>query len=286
MTAIVLGVAVGAVYGLVAAGIVLVYKSSRVLNFAQAEFGTFALYIASTMTNAGRPWGVAAAAAIAATTVLALAFERIVVRPMGKTSTVSLSVATAGLLFLLFAVEIKLWGIAPRLVRGPIAGRGVELFGFILSPMHIAAIVALGLLAAGLWVLVARTRLGLGLLAVAEDADTARLMGVPHGRITAFTWGLAGALGAVAGLLIGPVQGVFGPLSLTTSAFTAGLAAALLGGLTSLPGAFVGGIAVGIIETLLKLNLSRITGVGSFGVLGVILVVLLVRPQGLFGRQA
>lgn len=286
MSTIVLGVATGAIYGLVAVGIVLVYKASRVLNFAQAEFGTFALYLTWFLADRREvmPWGAAALVAVAAMTMLGVVFERFIVRPMGDAPKLSLSVATIGVLFLLFGIEILVWSTSPQLVSQPIGGTGIEVFGFFLSPMHLLALAILAVLGVGLGLTVSRTRFGLGLLAVAEDPETARLMGVPYHRVSAFTWGAAGALGAIAGLLIGPLQGVFGPLSVTTSAFVRGLAAALLGGLTSLPGAFVGGIAVGVIEAQLVTNFGSVLGIGSFGVLVVILLVLLLRPRGLFGR--
>ncbi len=288
MSTVILGIAVGAVYGLVAVGIVLVYKASRVLNFAQAEFGTFALYLAWFLSSEQDwvPWGVGALLALAAMTAVGAGFERFVVRPMGDATKLALSVATIGLLLLMFAVELLIWKSSPRIVQPPISGSIAEVFGFVLTPMHLMSIGALAALAVGLGYLVARTRMGLALLAVAEDPPTARLMGVPYHRVSATTWAVAGFLGAAAGLLIGPLQGVFAPLSLTSSTFTRGLAAALLGGLTSLPGAFVGGLAVGVIEAFLVTEFTGVLGIGSYGMLGVIMLVLLVRPQGLFGRTA
>lgn len=287
MTAtIAIGVATGAIYGLVAVGLVLVYKASRVLNFAQAEFGTLALYLVWQMTNQwGWSWALAGPLAIAAMAVLGGAFERVVVRPMGDASRISVSVATTGLLFLLFAIELKVWGTSPRLLGPPLRGTGLTVGGFVLTPMHLLAIGLLGVLAAALGVVVARTRLGLGLLAVAEDAQTARLMGVPYNRISSLTWAAAGALGATAGLLIGPLLGAFGPLSLSTGFIVRGITAALLGGLTSLPGAFVGGIAIGVLDAALKAEVP-VRGIETFGMLGVVLLVLLFRPRGLFGRAA
>lgn len=288
MATLVIGISVGAIYGLVAVGIVLVYKASRVLNFAQAEFGTFALYLAWYLSTERDliPWGAAAAIGVVVMAAAGVAFEFFVVRRMGDASKVSVSVATAGLMFLFFGLEVWVWGATPRLVRLPIQGQGIAFAGTGFAPMHILAISVLVALALGLGILVNRTRFGLGLLAVAEDPSTARLMGVPFHRVSGFTWGMAGALGAAGGLLIGPLQGAFGPLSLTSSLFVPGLTAALLGGLTSLPGAFVGGIGVGLVETQLRTSFPGVIGIGSYGMLGVILLVLLVRPRGLLGRAA
>jgi branched-chain amino acid transport system permease protein len=287
MSTITLGIATGAWVGLVAVGIVLVYKSSRILNFAQAEFGTFALYIYwALVPERGWPWPAGWAVAIGVMALTGFAFERLVVRQMGDASKVALSVSTVGLFFLLSALEIKVWSPSPRLVTPPFGRGGVSVFGFVLTPLHLVAIGLLAAVAVGLGILIARTRAGLALLAVAEDAETARLMGVPYHRVAAATWAVAGALGAVAGLVAGPLLGAFAPLSLTTDLFVPGLTAALLGGLTSLPGAFIGGVAVGIVQAELKTHLPSVIGIASYGMLGVTLLVLLVRPRGLLGREA
>lgn len=264
----------------------MVYKASGILNFAQAEFGTLALYIVWGLGTKGIGWLISAPIAIAIAVGVGLAFERFVLRTMGESAAVIRSVATAGLLLLLFAFELKVWRSAPRLIAVPLSGRGIIIGTTGLAPMHLLSIAVLIVLAVGLAVLVSKTRFGLGLLAVASDPSTARLMGVPFARVSAFTWALAGGLGAIAGLLIGPQHGAFAPLSLTASLFLPGMAAALIGGLRSLPGAFAGGMIAGVVEAFLRFTFPQTVGIAANGLLALIILVLLVRPQGLFGKTA
>ena len=286
--ALISGLANGGVYALLAVGIVLVYKGSRVLNFAQGEMGTFGLFVAFWLIEErGLPWGVGALGAIAVVALIGLLFERIVVRNMGEASRLTVAVATIGLLLLLFALELKIFGPSPRILRPPIEGLGLQIAGFYVSPTQLLALLtALGL-GVALAAFLKRTDFGLGVLAASQDPAATRLVGVRVGRVSAFTWALAGAVSAVAGLLIQPTIGVF-TAGFMTGLFVRGLAGALLGGLTSLPGAFIGGVAVGVIEALIghRYVQSTFPGLQSVAVMVVIVVVLLIRPRGLFGRAA
>jgi branched-chain amino acid transport system permease protein len=197
------------------------------------------------------------------------------------------AVATIGLLLLLFALELKIFGPSPRILEPPIQGLGLEIAGFFVSPTQILALLtALGL-GVALAAFLKRTDFGLGVLAASQDPTATRLVGVRVGRVSAFTWALAGAVSAVAALLIEPTIGVFAA-GFMTGLFVRGLAAALLGGLTSLPGAFIGGVAVGVIEALIgqRYVQSTFPGIQSVAVMLVIVAVLLIRPRGLFGRAA
>jgi branched-chain amino acid transport system permease protein len=283
---IIIGLANGGIYGLLALGIVLVYKGSRVLNFAQGEMGNMALYIAWAVVDRGhQPWIVGALAAIISMGILGGVFERLVVRPMIDAPRLAVTVGTIALLLLITGVELKIWGTSPRILEGPIAGRGPEIFGFFVSPTRILALGALLATGLGLAVFLRRTDFGLGVLAASQDATATRLMGVPLARVSSFTWVAAGALGALAALLIEPSIGVFAPGVMTTL-FIRGLAAALLGGLTSLPGAFAGGIAIGLIESIVgeRFVESSFPGITSVAFMLVIIGVLLLRPQGILGK--
>src|SRR5688500_7955172 len=129
--ALISGLANGGVYALLAVGIVLVYKGSRVLNFAQGEMGTFGLFIAFwAIDKQSLPWPVGAALAIASVALIGFLFERIVVRNMGEASRLTVAVATIGLLLLLFALELKIFGPSPQLMPPPITGLGIKVAGF------------------------------------------------------------------------------------------------------------------------------------------------------------
>jgi branched-chain amino acid transport system permease protein len=280
------GLANGGVYALLAVGIVLVYKGSRVLNFAQGEMGTFGLFIAFwAIDKQGLPWPVGAALAIAAAVLIGLLFERIVVRNMGEASRVTVAVATIGLLLLLFALELKIFGPSPQLLPPPIEGLGIRLAGFYVSPTQILALMAAAGLGLALAAFLKKTDFGLGVLAASQDSIATRLVGVRLSRVSAFTWALAGGVSAVAALLITPTIGIFAA-GFMTALFVRALAGALLGGLTSLPGAFAGGVAVGVIEAFVQQRFVQATfpGLPTVSVMIVIVLVLLVRPQGLFGK--
>ena len=283
---LVLGLVYGGIYGLLAVGIVLVYRGSRVLNFAQGELGTLGLFVAWWLTtNHGLPWVVGAAGAILTATAIGLLFERLIVRKMVDASRISVAVATVGLLLFLLSFGFRVFGESPRSVPPPIAGRGMSIAGVIVSPTQMLSLVVTLAVALGLAALLKKTDFGLGVLAAADDPTAVRLVGVRLSRVSAFTWGTGAAISALAVLLIEPTIGVFTP-GFASELFVKGLAAALLGGLSSLPGAFVGGIAVGLLEVhVTSATLTwELPGVPTLAVFALILAVLLFRPGGLFGR--
>lgn len=285
---LVFGLISGGIYGLLALGIVLVYRGSGVLNFAQGELGTLALYVAWFLSvDHHLSWWVGAGAAVAVAASVGVLFEVLVVRRMADAPRLSVVVATVGLLLLLVASEIQTFGPGPRTVPGPIAGVGVKVAGVFVSPTQILALVVTVALGAGLAALLRFTDFGLGVLAAAQDATAVRLVGIRLSRVSAFTWGSGAAVSAIAALLIEPTVGLFQP-GYASELFLFGLAAALVGGLSSLPGAFLGGLVVGELEAFVKSETlgSGVPGLTVVAVFALIIVVLLARPQGLLGGRA
>ncbi len=286
-SALVSGIIVGGIYGLIAIGIVLVYKGSRVLNFAQGEIGTIALYIAWWVIEVARwPWVLGALAGIATSMALSFVFERLVVSRMVEATRLAVAVATVGFALLLVALEFKLWGASPKFLTAPIEGQGPKILGFFVQPTQIVALVAVAVIGLGLTRFLRTTDFGLGVLAAAQDPVSTRLVGVRFARVSAFTWVTAGALSAIAALLITPTLGAFAPNHITASFFVPALAAALVGGLTSLTGAFFGGLIVGVITEEIRFFFvaSTIPGIPTIAIFALVLLVLLLRPQGLFAR--
>jgi branched-chain amino acid transport system permease protein len=286
--AIVLGLTTGSIYGLFALGVVLVYRGSGALNFAQGEIGTAALFAAWWVsTERGLPWVVGALAAIAFAVLIGLAFERIIVRRMVSAGRVAVTIATVGLLSFLVAGEYQLLSATPRSVAAPVAGTGIEIFDTFVSPTQMIGIAVTIVLAAGLALFLRRTDFGLGVLAASDDPVTVRLVGVRTSRVSSFVWGTGAALGAVAALLIEPTIGVFTPGFGSSNLFLRGLAAAVVGGLTSLPGAVVGGLVVGLLEQVSGHIFieSSLPGVRTLAVFVLVLATLLLRPNGIFGRR-
>lgn len=286
---LVFGLVAGSIYGLLALGVVLVYRGSRVLNLAHGEIGTMALYIASFLVvDQHVPYALACGVAILAAVLIGVAFERGVVQFMRDAEPLSVAVATIGLLTLLVSTEFFFFGGSPRNLPPAISGAGLTVAGVVVSANRLLGLAVCAVIALGLAALLKRTDFGLGVLAAAQDARAARLVGVPLARTSMFVWGTSAGLAAVAALLIEPDLGAF-TAGFMSRLFVFALAAALVGGLTSLPGAFVGGLAVGLLEAAVKqltLNVTSVPGLPTVSVFALILLVLLVRPRGLFGGRS
>lgn len=279
------GLVTGGIYGILALGIVIVYRGSRVLNFAQAELGTFGMYIAySLVVDRHQPWLVGAIGAVVVVGAVSLAFERFVIRALVDSPRVTVAVATIGLLLLLLAVEVKIWGSSPRFLDGPVEGNPFSspVLGYVISWTQLIALVVAAAVGLGLNAFLRRTDFGLGVLAASQDPVAVRMMGISFARVSAFTWVTAGVLGAVAVLLVEPSIGSFFPghFSIGASAlFIPALAAALIGRLENLTHTFLGGLGVGIVQQGIQYQFveSTIPGVATVAVFAIIIAALLLR---------
>jgi len=286
--AVVIGVITGAGYGLVALGLVLVHKSSGVFNFAQGEFGTVAVYtLYRVHDRIGVPLVPAMAVGLVASVAMALATERVVVRRLFDAPRVTLLVATAGVALLAISLELWLGEARLRFIQ-PALGRldRFSLFGVQVSDQRILILGTLLVLAVLLGLFFSRTNLGLAILAVSQEPVATELMGISVRRLSSFIWGLAGLLAGVAGMLAAGDAKSFGPGFMTFDALIPGFTAAVLGGMNSLPGAFAGGVVVGVAQSLAVSSsaFKAIPGPGSVMVFVLLVVVLTVRPQGLLGK--
>jgi branched-chain amino acid transport system permease protein len=285
---IILGLISGSIYALIALGITLVYKASRVLNFAQAEVGTLTLYATYGVTVAWHlPWLVGALASIVAATSIGLLFELLIIRRMITASRVTVAVATIGLFSLMLSIELQFFAGHIYILPPPFTHGGVTIAGVYVSANQWLALGVVAVIAAGLTAFLRYTDFGLAVLASADDPVGAQLMGAPRNKISAFIWGTAGALSAIAVLLIEPTVGALAPGAFA-GLFVGGLTAALVGGLSSLAGAFVGGLVVGIVEAEVKAHvvIAQIPSFNVTAMLIIVLLVLLLRPQGLLGNRA
>ena len=305
---VVIGLVTGAAYGLVAIGLVLVYKGARVFNFAQGEFGTLAAFIVFVLleqvTSPKVPYWAAALIAVFAVTLIGIGMERVVVRPLMNAPRVTLLVATIAFALLAIGVEIMLFlpeaKSLPRVIEAVNeAGQpvGPEVFGYSIEPQLLLIVAVLLALAAILGWFFSKTDLGLAILATSQDSFATRVVGIGVERTSRFIWGAAAFLGAVAGILYIPPSLPLAPGIMTAGVLIASFTAAVVGGMTSLPGAFIGGIAVGLIQSLSqwasgaweiggKTIDTIIPGAPNVAVFVVLLLVLLVRPQGLLGSEA
>jgi branched-chain amino acid transport system permease protein len=282
------GLLSGVMYSLVALGFVLIYKASGVFNFAQGAMVFFAALTYVGLLEVGLPpWG-ALPVTLVVMVVLALAIERVVLRPLVNQPQITLFMATIGLSFFIEGLAQMVWGAG---VRGLDLGLQDEPMqwlsnatGMNVSKFDVAAAGVAAVLVTSLALFFNRTRIGRALRAVADDHQAALAVGIPLQQIWAIVWGVAGGVALVAGLLWGARNGV--QYALTFVALKA-LPVLILGGFESIPGAIVGGLIIGATEKLAEVYLGPFVGGGIEGWFPYVLalVFLLVRPEGLFGEK-
>jgi ABC-type branched-subunit amino acid transport system permease subunit len=276
------GVAAGSLYAIVALGLVLLYRGTRVVNFAHAGFGAIGAYTFWNLYPDHVPMLIALAAAIAAGAAAGIVTERLVARPLAAAPILTLAVATLAVDEIIRFTLTKLCSPNPRTVP-PLWTKPTLNIGGVVLPAHRLLIL---LVSFGVSLLLAaflrRSLFGVAVRAAAEDLTAVRLRGVSGTKVTMFTWGLSAALSAVAGILVAPLLGL-SPYFMNLVLIRA-FAAALLGGFTSLGGSLVGGLVVGIMESHIQ-RYTTVPGAVEAGVFIVVVAVLLIRPHGLFGAK-
>lgn len=276
------GLLVGVLYAMVALGFVLIYKASDVFNFAQGAMTFFAaLALVSFLPRLG--WGLSLLAVAGLMVVLAFAVERLALRPLAGQPPLALAMSTLGVTFALGGLAQVFWGTEPRRLSLGIAPKPIEAAGILINRLDLVAAGAVALLVAALVWFYERTKLGLGLRAVADDHEAAMSVGISVRRLWVVAWALSGLVAVIAGILWGNRVGVGFAVSLI--AFKA-LPVLIIGGVDSIPGAIVGGLIVGATESLAEGFIGPLVGGGVQEIFPylVALVFLLVRPYGLFGR--
>jgi branched-chain amino acid transport system permease protein len=289
---VVSGAIQGAVYGLLGLGLVLLYKSNKVFNFAQAEFGTSAAF-ATLFADNGKgflpnmPLWAAVLFGLFVGTAIGLITERLVVRPLFSAPKVTLVVATAGVTLLLIALQGFAAGAEPSTLKPLFEGDVFDTGAIRVTKQQLVIILVLAALAVASALFFSRTRTGTAIIAVSQEPTATSLVGISVARTSALTWGLAGLLGGVAGILLSGSTGFVSPGSLTGLALIPAFTAAVFGGITSLPGAFLGGVVIGVIEALAQANIPKenLPGSGRVVLFVALLSVLLFRPQGLLGKE-
>lgn len=278
------GLSAGSLYALVALGLVLIYRSTRVLNFAHADMATVGTFIAFSMITSGMPFWMAFAIAIVAGAVIAVVFYFGALVPAQRKGANHLGqvILTLGLALILQGLTVYKWGAEPDRFPFPLSDTKVWKLG----PVYVSEL-ALGTLAAAaaaslvLYLITQKTRLGLAMRATSENLQAAQTLGIPTRGVLAFAWGVAASLAVVAGVFLAPVL-LLDPFFMLDAMFK-GLAAAVLGGLNSLPGAVLGGLILGVAESLggAYVSLEFKTSLAFI----LIVVVLLARPEGLLGKE-
>ena len=279
------GLAIGSVYGSLALALVLVYRATRVINFAQGELAMATTYIAYQLIQWGLSYWQAFFATLAIAMVLGTVLEVALIRPVLHRSTIAAVIVTVGLFILIDGIVNWIWGGGTKFIPSPF-GYTIYHPGGVAIPRLYLGILAVVLVSVLLvWVLFRFTKLGLGMRAAALRPAAAGFVGVPVQRMLALGWGLAAVLGAVAGLMAEPSQFGLEPVLMQPILIYA-FAAAVLGGLESPAGAVVGGLVIGVSLTLVVQYVPWVTSeLQPPAAFAVLLIVLLIKPSGLFGRR-
>jgi len=273
------GIATGGIYASLALALVMIYQATHLVNFAQGEMAMFSTYLAWTLVNAGLPYWLAFLLTIAISFVAGILIERIVIRPVEHAPV--LAVVTVFIALLVILNSVAGWIYTYTIKEFPSPFPQAMALGRFMSPHEVGAIGVTLCVLAALYVFFRFTPLGLAMRAAAQNPVSSRLVGIRVGWMLALGWGLAAAVGAVAGMMVAPI--VYLDPNMMAGILLYAFAAALLGGIDSPMGAVIGGFVVGILENLLgafvignelKLSVALVLIIG----------VLLVRPSGFFGK--
>ena len=277
------GIAQGCIYGLIALGFVLIYKATETVSFAQGDLMMLGAFGGlAGMTMLGFPFWLAVPAAIAAMALFGVLTERVVIRPILGQPAFSIVMLTIGIGYVARGLITMLPGIGTDTHTLPVPYRNVtwNAGGLILSAEHMVVIVVTALLCLGLFAMFRYSKLGIAMQASSQNQLAAYYMGIPVKRLNGLVWGLAAAVAAIAGLLLAPITFVHANMGfIGLKAFPA----AVVGGFGSLPGAIVGGLIIGVVESLAGFYLPE--GFKDIAAYVVVLIMLMVKPNGLFGDK-
>ena len=277
------GLAVGSLYALAALGFVLIYKATDILNFAHGEAMMVGAFICYALVLSGMDFFSAILITIGVAMVFGLITERLVLRPMIGEPQFAVVMVTIGLSIFLRSLSGIVFGHENKIFPSPFSQESIAVQGLVLSYTHLWSMIISGLMVILFFLFFKYSRVGLSMRGVANDQDTAMLMGISVKRVFALTWAISFAIGAIAGVFLANVMVLNIGLSLVAiKAFPA----VVLGGLESVPGAIVGGLAIGVLETLVGGYLDQLLpGVKDLTAFVVLFLVLMIRPYGLFGEE-
>ena len=281
---VVSGLAQGSIFASLALALVLIYRATDVLNFGQGEMATFTTYIAWSLMNHGLSFWPAFTLTLVIAFVGGAAVERTIIRPVEHRPEIVIVIVTIGLLIALNGLTGWIWGAEVKAFDSPFPNSTHDIGGVVVASQDIGVLVVCLLMVLLLWAFFRFTTIGLTMRAVANSQDASRLLGVRVGWMLALGWGLAAVLGAVAGMMAAPTQFLDPNLMLIILIYS--FAAAVLGGIDSPVGAVVGGMTLGVLINILGTYVDFIGGELRLpSALLVLLIVLLIRPQGLFGHK-
>jgi branched-chain amino acid transport system permease protein len=272
------GLAAGSIYASVALALVMIYRSTDLVNFAQGEMAMFSTYIAWTLVNAGLPFWGAFAVTLLVSFVGGMLIERVVIRPVENAPVLAAVVVTIALLLIFNSVAGWIYSYTLQDFPSPFPDR--PLFGALITTRDLGVIAVTLIMLLLLFLFFRFTSTGLAMRAAAQNPASARLCGIRVGHMLAIGWGLAAAIGATAGIMVAPV--LFLDPNMMGGVLLYAFTGALLGGITSPVGAVIGGLIVGVTENLVGTYLIA-SQLKLTVALALIVLVLVFKPNGLFG---
>ena len=279
------GISIGSVYAIIALGYTMVYGIAKMLNFAHGDIIMVGAYMSFCVTNyLGLPAVAGILVAMVVCTTLGIIIEGLAYKPLRGTSSLAVLITAIGVSYFLQNAALLLWGSAPKTFTSVVTFAPIKLFGgqLTITGEVIVTILASVAIMVGLTLFTGKTRMGKAMRAVSEDRDAAQLMGINVNRTISLTFAIGSALAAVAGVLLCSAVPTLEPTTGSMPGIRA-FTAAVLGGIGSIPGAMLGGILLGIIETFSKKYIS--TQFSDAIVFSVLIVILLVKPAGLLGKR-
>ncbi|WP_032120737.1 branched-chain amino acid ABC transporter permease [Clostridium amazonitimonense] len=278
---IISGLITGSLYSLAALGLVMIFKTSDIVNFSQGEMAMFNTFIAFTLlTSLNVPYFLAMIITMVFAAIMGLTLHRIVIKPLEKAPLVSSMIATLGLIMILNGLAGNLFGFDTKQFPKMFSGKNVEFLGVSVDPNSILTMAVTVVIMLALFYFFKYTKTGLALRAASQNPEAAELMGISVNKVITLTWIISAVLSSIAGMLIAPTT--FLDINMMADIHLKSFSAAVLGGFTSFVGPVVGGLILGISENLFGkyVSLSWKT-VFAFGL---IIVMLVIKPNGILGK--
>jgi branched-chain amino acid transport system permease protein len=277
---VIAGLETGSLYALAALGLVLIYRTSDVINFAQGEMAMFSSFIAFTIFQQTMSYPIAFMGAIVFAVLLGFIVERVFIRPASKTTLVSKMIITLGLIMIFNGLASAIFGIDMHSFRKALTMDNITIGEVIIQPNAIFIISITLVVMAILFYMIKNTLIGIAIRATAQNETTAKLMGVPVSKVYSLSWIIATVLGAIAGVLIAPTTNV--STTMMAEVHLKSFIAAVLGGFGSFVGPVVGGFVIGVFDNLVGYYISLQWK--TVIVYALLIIILIFKPTGLFGK--
>ena len=277
------GISLGSVYAIIALGYTMVYGIAKMLNFAHGDVIMIGCYVVfMTMSGMNMNPLLSVILAVVVCTVLGVIIEKVAYKPLRKASPLAVLITAIGVSYLLQNIALLIFGADTKSFSSVVPLQNIKIGGITITGVTVVAVLACIVIMIGLMIFIKKTKAGQAMLAVSEDKDAAQLMGVNVNGTISLTFAIGSGLAAIAGVLLCSAYPTLTPYTGSMPGIKA-FTAAVFGGIGSIPGAFIGGILLGIIEILSKAYIS--SQLADAIVFAVLIIVLLVKPTGLLGKK-